>query len=197
MTEIVAVAAGSYHTVGLRADGTVVAAGANDSKQCDFSGWKLFNSVDTIEQERKEAAERAEQERASCGQQDDDQQHQPVVEDLPVAADVEPLREFLLKHAEEQAERQKNAGDLHFHEAADDPGEQNDAEDQVDDRDLADDAEVDAGRVKDDQNGRGEEDDPPENAFPSPGSFSVPRRDDFCSHIDYLLISSILSMKDL
>ncbi|TET56774.1 MAG: chromosome condensation regulator, partial [Dehalococcoidia bacterium] len=33
------VAAGSYHTVGLRADGTVVAVGRNDYEQCDVGGW--------------------------------------------------------------------------------------------------------------------------------------------------------------
>ena len=38
-TDIVAVA-GVYHTVGLKADGTVVAAGDNDAGQCDVSGWR-------------------------------------------------------------------------------------------------------------------------------------------------------------
>ncbi|MGN0763882.1 MAG: TIR domain-containing protein, partial [Aristaeellaceae bacterium] len=33
------VAAGSYHTVGLKRDGTVVAVGENSSHQCDVSGW--------------------------------------------------------------------------------------------------------------------------------------------------------------
>ena len=33
------VAAGSYHTVGLRGDGTVVAVGRNDYEQCDVGGW--------------------------------------------------------------------------------------------------------------------------------------------------------------
>ena len=37
---IVAVSAGKFHTVGLRADGTVVAAGANANGQCDVKNWK-------------------------------------------------------------------------------------------------------------------------------------------------------------
>jgi len=35
------VAAGSLHTVGLKADGTVVAAGSNDWGQCNVTGWDL------------------------------------------------------------------------------------------------------------------------------------------------------------
>ena len=34
-----ALAAGAYHTVGLRSDGTVVAAGGNDYGQCDVDSW--------------------------------------------------------------------------------------------------------------------------------------------------------------
>ena len=34
-----AVSAGSYHTVGLKSDGTVVAAGENDYGQCDVQDW--------------------------------------------------------------------------------------------------------------------------------------------------------------
>jgi len=37
--DIVAVAAGSAHTLGLRADGTVVSAGNNASCQCDAGSW--------------------------------------------------------------------------------------------------------------------------------------------------------------
>ncbi len=37
--EIVAVAAGSMHTLGLRTDGTVVATGSNQHGQCDVAGW--------------------------------------------------------------------------------------------------------------------------------------------------------------
>ncbi|TEU16209.1 MAG: chromosome condensation regulator, partial [Dehalococcoidia bacterium] len=38
---IVQVTAGSYHTVGLRANGQVVAVGQNDDGQCDVGGWDL------------------------------------------------------------------------------------------------------------------------------------------------------------
>ncbi len=40
-----AVAAGGYHTVGLRADGTAVAAGYNGDGQCDVSGWQEIVAV--------------------------------------------------------------------------------------------------------------------------------------------------------
>lgn len=36
---IVAIAAGKNYTVGLKADGTVVAVGSNDLGQCDVSDW--------------------------------------------------------------------------------------------------------------------------------------------------------------
>ena len=37
--------AGYWHTVGLKADGTVVAVGYNDKGQCDFEGWKDIVAV--------------------------------------------------------------------------------------------------------------------------------------------------------
>lgn len=37
--DIVAVSSGMYHSVGLKANGTVVAVGNNDYGQCDVSGW--------------------------------------------------------------------------------------------------------------------------------------------------------------
>ena len=37
--DIVAIAAGCAHTVGLKLDGTVVAVGDNEYGQCDVSGW--------------------------------------------------------------------------------------------------------------------------------------------------------------
>ena len=36
----VIIAAGNYHTVGLKSDGTVVAVGDNYSGQCDVDSWK-------------------------------------------------------------------------------------------------------------------------------------------------------------
>ena len=56
--DVVAVAAWDYHTVGLKADGTVVAAGSSSHGQCDVSGWKLFNGLDTLEQEREKRQEK-------------------------------------------------------------------------------------------------------------------------------------------
>jgi alpha-tubulin suppressor-like RCC1 family protein len=38
-TEIVAIATGGYHTVGLKSDGTAVAVGRNRYGQCNVSGW--------------------------------------------------------------------------------------------------------------------------------------------------------------
>lgn len=43
--DIVAVSAGEGHLVGLKADGTVVAAGSNDDGQCDVSGWRDIVAV--------------------------------------------------------------------------------------------------------------------------------------------------------
>jgi alpha-tubulin suppressor-like RCC1 family protein len=37
---VVAVSAGSYHTVGLTADGRVLAAGDNSQGQCDVGEWQ-------------------------------------------------------------------------------------------------------------------------------------------------------------
>jgi len=39
------IAAGSWHTVGLKSDGTVVAVGANGADQCDVSGWSDIVAV--------------------------------------------------------------------------------------------------------------------------------------------------------
>ena len=57
---LVAVACGSRHTVGLRADGTLLAVGQNDNGQCNVGDWKLFDSLDAIERERAEMKQRAE-----------------------------------------------------------------------------------------------------------------------------------------
>ena len=40
-----AVAAGRWHTVGLRSDGTVVATGDNDDGQCDVDSWSDIVAV--------------------------------------------------------------------------------------------------------------------------------------------------------
>ena len=67
-TDIVAITAGSSHTVGLKVDGTVVAVGNNKYGQSDVSDWRLFNNFETIETERKAAAERAEAERKAAAE---------------------------------------------------------------------------------------------------------------------------------
>jgi alpha-tubulin suppressor-like RCC1 family protein len=39
------ISAGSYHTVGMKADGTAVACGMNFDKQCDLSGFKDLKMI--------------------------------------------------------------------------------------------------------------------------------------------------------
>ena len=60
--DIVAVCAGVFHTVGLKSDGTVVAVGGG--KSCDVGAWRLFQNVDTLEEEQEAARKRREQEAA-------------------------------------------------------------------------------------------------------------------------------------
>ena len=55
--DIVAVIARSVYTFGIKADGTIVVAGPPDEKY-DVSSWKLFNHIDTLEDELKEQEER-------------------------------------------------------------------------------------------------------------------------------------------
>ena len=55
--DIVAVIAGGVYTFGIKADGTIVVAGPPDEKY-DVSSWKLFNHIDTLEDELKEQEER-------------------------------------------------------------------------------------------------------------------------------------------
>lgn len=43
--EITAIASGDYYTVGLRADGTAVAVGENDSGQCNVENWKNITAI--------------------------------------------------------------------------------------------------------------------------------------------------------
>ena len=60
--DVVAIACGGDYTVGLRSDGTAVAVGRNVYGQCNVDDWKLFHSVETLQQERVEAQERRKQE---------------------------------------------------------------------------------------------------------------------------------------
>ena len=61
--DIVAVSAGIEQTIGLKSDGTVVEVGDNGKCQRSVDGWKLFGSLETLEQERAEARKRAEKAR--------------------------------------------------------------------------------------------------------------------------------------
>jgi len=51
----VQVNAGSNYTVGLKTDGTLVVVGDNDHGQCNVIDWRLFQHLDTLEQERIDA----------------------------------------------------------------------------------------------------------------------------------------------
>lgn len=52
-TDIVAVSAGSDIVVGLKSDGTVIAVGLLNNEY--YNTWRLFNSLDTLEQDRADA----------------------------------------------------------------------------------------------------------------------------------------------
>ena len=65
---IVSVKAGAGFTVGIKSNGSVVATGLNADGQCDVSNWKLFNSVETIEAERRATAKKAEAERKAAAE---------------------------------------------------------------------------------------------------------------------------------
>ena len=66
-TDIVAVSLGYQHIIGLRSDGTLLSAGNNPHGECDVSGIRLFESIDTYEAERvfakEEAKRKADEER--------------------------------------------------------------------------------------------------------------------------------------
>ena len=64
---IVAISARETYLLGLQADGIVVAE-HTDETIGNVNGWKLFNSLETLEQERKEAAEHVEQERKEAAE---------------------------------------------------------------------------------------------------------------------------------
>ena len=61
------IAAGGYHTVGLKSDGTVVAVGENDDGQCDVSGWRDIVAIAAGHCRRLWSYRRPEIRRHSCG----------------------------------------------------------------------------------------------------------------------------------
>ena len=63
-TDIVAIAAGEEHIIGLKKDGTVVSVGNDKGGACNVEKWKLFNSLDTLQEEHKESVHRQEEARA-------------------------------------------------------------------------------------------------------------------------------------
>jgi alpha-tubulin suppressor-like RCC1 family protein/tetratricopeptide (TPR) repeat protein len=56
--DVVAITTKHLVTIGVKSDGTVIAVGDNKYDQCNVAAWKLFNSLDTLEEERREAAAR-------------------------------------------------------------------------------------------------------------------------------------------
>ena len=62
-SDLVAVSCGGNHIIGLRADGMVLMVGSNKYGQCSYKGYKLFNSIETLEQEREQAKAKIEAER--------------------------------------------------------------------------------------------------------------------------------------
>ena len=59
--DIVAIAAGEGHIVGVKADGTVITDGKVYEPGCKVTDWKLFDSIDALEEQRKLAEQKAEE----------------------------------------------------------------------------------------------------------------------------------------
>ena len=89
------ISAGDGYTVGLKSDGTVVTVGDYNDGQCGVSDWKLFNSLDTLEQEREDARKRTEEERIAAEKR---------AEEEWIAAQIAAT-----KCAEEEKKRRKTA----------------------------------------------------------------------------------------
>lgn len=79
--DVVAIFVADSRIVGLRNDGTVLLNGDDYGlhRWPESSEWKLFNNIDTIEQERLEAKERAERERRDAEKRAE-QEHKEAVE---------------------------------------------------------------------------------------------------------------------
>ena len=74
--EIVAIAAGPFHTAGLRADGTVVVAcKSGDEMQEKIKDWKLFDSVEQLKEQQEALQQRGEQMRQERRRQEEEEKH--------------------------------------------------------------------------------------------------------------------------
>lgn len=87
--DVVAIACSASHTVGLRADGTVVATGKNDQGQCNVGDWKLFNSIEALDQELAEAQERRKREAEEARRQEEQRKQAHLAE---LAAEKDALQ---------------------------------------------------------------------------------------------------------
>ena len=76
--DIVTIVSNGSQIAGIRSDGTVIATGDNDHGQCNTQGWKLFDNIDTLEQERAEAKAKAEQERAEAERKRQEAERQQI-----------------------------------------------------------------------------------------------------------------------
>lgn len=96
--DIVAVYAGNQHTMGLKSDGTVIDVGVEDLSPI-ISKWRLFHSVDTIEEEAA-ALKWQEEERIA-------EARRKEAERIAVLKKQEEEKAAALKRQEEQRERQR------------------------------------------------------------------------------------------
>lgn len=97
--DIVAVYAGNQHTMGLKSDGTVIDVGVEDLSPI-ISKWRLFHSVDTIEEEEAAALKWQEEERIA-------EARRKEAERIAVLKKQEEEKAAALKRQEEQRERQR------------------------------------------------------------------------------------------
>ena len=93
--DIVAVYAGNQHTMGLKSDGTVIDVGVEDLSPI-ISKWRLFHSVDTIEEEETAALKWQEEERIAEAKRKE-----------AALKKLEEEKAAALKRQEEQRERQR------------------------------------------------------------------------------------------